>query len=109
MTKHIDVIKMLSEDFLFHWKRQNNNQYLEMDDTDLYEYFLELDSYFRELSNGTKNLATFDIPDVHADYVHRNAPYDNSLLRQVFQYNIYVENYYMMNIDQKTTCVTIQS
>ena len=98
----------MSEDFLYDRRVQTGNNLLHMNPTDVYECLLALDSNIKELSNGQKDLTTYNLPTVPTDYIPRNGPLDNSLIRTELAYNINQQNDYWksnlakMNVDQKS-------
>ena len=103
----------MSEDFLYDRQLAQHDVTLLMDETDIFECLLYLNSSIKELTNGTKNVAFYNLPAVPNDYVPRGGPQDNSLIRQELSYNkptLQAEcltNIAIMNIDQKLAFDTI--
>jgi hypothetical protein len=99
----------MSADFHRQRKISANDMRLPIDKTDIYECLLALDSSLKELSNGVKDLAFFNLPSVPADYIPRSGRSNNSLLHQEQSYDveeqfrIVTENVDKMNREQRQT------
>ena len=76
------LLQEMSADFHYERKHTSHNMELEMDDTDIYECLLALNSNIKELSNGTKDLSFFNLPQVPSSYVPRAGQSDNTLIAQ---------------------------